>query len=194
MSALLIDEKSPENTAELLRPSMLEWVDGEAKEAEPMGQFAVSVAATLLEYISPQVRKASVGRGFVEASFLLSVEPRLVRIPDFAVVLRDQLSQHEAHPTQQNDFAVYPFAPYLAVEVVSPSNLALGIDHKILDYLNHGVQVVWLVYPETERVQVTTSLDSIRVVTGDQELTLEGILPEFRLKVSELFAAARTDA
>ena len=39
-------------------------------------------------------------------------------------------------------------SPLLAVEIVSESNTAREIDGKIEEYLAHGAQEVWVVYPE----------------------------------------------
>ena len=43
----------------------------------------------------------------------------------------------------------WPFAPDLAVEVVSPNDRVANVHAKITDYLAAGTRLVWLVEPET---------------------------------------------
>jgi Uma2 family endonuclease len=45
-------------------------------------------------------------------------------------------------------------APALAVEVVSPADLAQELAHRVDQYLAAGVRVVWVVYPNTREVHV----------------------------------------
>ncbi len=44
--------------------------------------------------------------------------------------------------------------PLLAVEVLSPSDKAMRVLHKITDYLNAGARLVWVIDPETRQVVV----------------------------------------
>ncbi|MBC8099529.1 MAG: Uma2 family endonuclease, partial [Armatimonadetes bacterium] len=53
----------------------------------------------------------------------------------------------------------FPFAPDLAVEVVSPSNSELTLLRKVELYLANGSQAVWVVYPEAKVVYIYHSAD-----------------------------------
>lgn len=46
---------------------------------------------------------------------------------------------------------VLPFAPDLAVEVVSPSNSASEIQSKVKAYLEGGAYLVWVIYPDSKQ-------------------------------------------
>ncbi|MGH7588484.1 MAG: Uma2 family endonuclease, partial [Gemmatimonadota bacterium] len=61
------------------------------------------------------------------------------------------------------------------------------IHGKVMDYLDAGTGVVWVVDPGSRSVTVYRSRDHVRWVTGDEELDGEPVLPGFRLKLSELF-------
>ena len=45
-------------------------------------------------------------------------------------------------------------APDLAVEVISPNDLAKDLDEKLEDYLRAGVKLIWVINPETRTLQV----------------------------------------
>ena len=81
----------------------------------------------------------------------------------------------------------FPGAPDLAVEILSPSERAATIGAKVADYLTAGTRLVWVVDPDARRVSVHRSPLSVRVVSRDEELSGEEVLPGFSVKVSDLF-------
>lgn len=76
----------------------------------------------------------------------------------------------------------------LAIEVISPSERIGDIQSKVDDYLTHGTQQVWCVYPETERVDVHFADYSIKVHRKGNTLSGGEMLPDFALELSLLFA------
>ena len=76
--------------------------------------------------------------------------------------------------------------PDLAVEVISPSNNAADIHLKIMQLLNAGVGLVWIIYPETRTVEEHTSVGS-KTLLEDDMLVGGEILPGFEIRVGELF-------
>ncbi|HMO97391.1 MAG TPA: Uma2 family endonuclease, partial [Tepidiformaceae bacterium] len=79
--------------------------------------------------------------------------------------------------------------PDLAVEVVSPTDLAANVQKKALDYVRAGVPLVWVVFPETRTVEVFGSAAATRQLLHEADtLTGEDVLPGFSVPVAELFA------
>jgi len=78
-------------------------------------------------------------------------------------------------------------APDLAVEVVSPDDTADAIEDKVIEYLDAGTQLVWVVHPRTRTVTVYRSLKNVRVLTRDEMLDGDDVLPGFTVPVKELF-------
>jgi Uma2 family endonuclease len=77
-------------------------------------------------------------------------------------------------------------APDLAIEVVS-SETAEFLERKIALYLETGSQAVWVAYPK-HRTLWTHHADGIaRVLKEDQYLEEPGLLPGFRVLVSNFF-------
>lgn len=84
------------------------------------------------------------------------------------------------------DFSWYEIGPDLAVEVISPSNKASDIHLKVMQLINAGTRLVWLVYPESRTVVAHTSEGATTFPEND---TLSGgeVLPGFELRVGDIF-------
>ena len=103
------------------------------------------------------------------------------RAPDVAFVREDRLDFDGTR------FA--PLAPDLAVEVLSPSNTVSEIHDKVLDYLEAGTRLVWVVDPASRTVTVYRSRDEIRLLRADDEIDGADVLPGFHRRVAELFGS-----
>ena len=80
-----------------------------------------------------------------------------------------------------------PIPPDLAVEVVSPNDLATELDIKVEEYLNNGFALVWVVEPATRTVTIHRADGSLARLHAKDEITGETALPSFRCKVAEFF-------
>jgi Uma2 family endonuclease len=77
--------------------------------------------------------------------------------------------------------------PELAVEVVSLTNTFEEVVGKVSEYFTAGVQRVWIITPAEQRVYVYESPTQIKVLTVQEELRDEFLLPGFSLSLAELF-------
>ena len=100
------------------------------------------IARRLTEF----VKQHRLGEVTVETDFRLDAET--VRNPDVAMVTMAQLKQIDI------DRSPVDGAPALAIEVISPTNLAQDTRKKIRQYLVAGCQEVWGVYPELRLVEI----------------------------------------
>jgi Uma2 family endonuclease len=73
--------------------------------------------------------------------------------------------------------------PDLAVEVVSPRDLASELDEKLEDYQKAGVPLVWVIHPESRTVTIYRSDGSVSRLHQDDELSGEDVIPGFRCQV-----------
>ncbi len=158
-----------------------ELVAGEVIDLSPgsveHGKITLKAAFPLQTFL----RKHPLGELFGnDTGFLLSRNPDTVRGPDIAFVRRERLANLPRE-------GFFPGAPDLAIEVVSPNDLAQEVERKVQEYLTAGATLVWVLYPETRRVIVYRPSGEARVL-GEQD-TLEGtdVLPGFACKVEELF-------
>ncbi len=87
-------------------------------------------------------------------------------------------------------------APALAVEVVSPNDLAYEIDKNVEEFFAAGTQLVWVINPVIQTVRVYRLNGPGVILRAEDELTGEDVLPGFRCRVGDLFpssAAARSN-
>jgi Uma2 family endonuclease len=85
--------------------------------------------------------------------------------------------------------------PDLVVEIHSPSDLRSkaereATERKIIDWQNVGVRVIWAINPETKSVAVyhPNQLEPVQELGQlEDELECKDIIPDFKLKLSEIF-------
>jgi Uma2 family endonuclease len=103
-----------------------------------------------------------------------------VRRPDLSIFLGDLWGQLDM------DTIPVPFVPTIAVEVLSPSEIAIEVTRKIRDYLSSGSKEVWLLDHANGEVHVRTS-DGIRLLQGSDMLDTP-LMPGFAVNVAGLLA------
>jgi len=79
--------------------------------------------------------------------------------------------------------------PDLAIEIISPTNLAEEIDRKITDYSQSEVCLVWVFYPDSGRVYVYQSPTHVSILERTNTLDGGEVLPGFRLPIAGLYEA-----
>lgn len=141
------------------------------------------IVGTIYRALDAHARKHALGKVFVEAGFLLSVDPPTVRGPDVAF-LSDEKMGSAAVP-----IGFWRLAPDLAVEVLSPSNSAIEIQAKVLDYLAAGTRRVWVVDPHNQTVVVHDARHESRTLSTAEILAGDDVLPRFRIPLTDLFGA-----
>jgi Uma2 family endonuclease len=128
-------------------------------------------------------------KGYVvsnDTGVVLETDPDTVRGPD--VAWYEDVVRFEDLPEKWGDTL-----PRLAVEVLSPNDTAHYITEKVSDYLENGVEVVWVIDPETRTV-VIYSKTGVKKLTDKDSLTGADVLPGFRCKVADLFVLPDTPA
>ena len=158
-----------------------ELVHGELIRMPPPGPRHGEVAGEVYWQLRNYLIQNPIGRVYMEVGFLLSRDPDLVRAPDVSFVRADRL------PPETERDRYYPFAPDLAVEVVSPSDRTSATLDKVMDYLDAGTPLVWVIHPGRRIVTVYYPDRTARVLGQGDELDGGDVLPGFRLPVAEIF-------
>jgi Uma2 family endonuclease len=162
-------------------PKRLELVRGELIEMAPTGALHGDVAGEIYYYIRHYVKLHHLGHvSAAETGYELAREPYTVRAPDVGFITRERAPV----PTPER---YWPLAPDLAVEVVSPSDRAQDIREKVLDFLNAGTRLVWIVYPQARTIDVYRPGQDVQVVGLDGSLSGDDVLPGFTLSMQQLF-------
>jgi Uma2 family endonuclease len=103
------------------------------------------------------------------------------RIPDIAFVAAARF------PVEGEPEGIWPMAPDLAVEIISPHDLYERVISKVEEYLAAGVQQVWLISPEHKTVTIYSSPTHTTILTEADDLVSEELLPGFRCRIADLF-------
>jgi Uma2 family endonuclease len=77
--------------------------------------------------------------------------------------------------------------PDLVVEVRSRNDTLAAVERKVRDYLTAGVRVVWVPDPERHTVTEYRQGHEPRVYAEDDTLTVEDVIPGFRMAVRDVF-------
>jgi Uma2 family endonuclease len=100
-------------------------------------------------------------------------------IPDVAYILYAR----QPKPSRE---AYNPNPPDLVVEVLSPSNDDDKMRVKITNYLLVGV-MVWVINPETREVEIYKPGHKVKILTENDVLDGDDVLPGFTLAVKDVF-------
>jgi Uma2 family endonuclease len=116
-----------------------------------------------------------------ETGFRLTENPDTVRAPDVSFIARDRVATHGVPE------GYWPFAPDLAVEVISPSDRFDEVLTKVQEYLRAGTRLVWVFHPRTKTVTVYRANSEVQLLQGHDELSGEDVVPGFHCRVMEFF-------
>ena len=137
----------------------------------------------LLFRLHPFVVAHDLGRVFGDGlSYIISRDPDLVRVPDLSFISKARLPR-AGMP------GYVPFAPDLAVEIVSPNDRANDVCAKVTEYLDGGTRLVWVLWPEFRSVSVYGAGEVVRELGEEDELDGGEVVPGFRARVGDLFEA-----
>ena len=158
-----------------------ELVRGVVVREPPAGFEHGRIANRILYLLTGFVEEHGLGEVLAsETGFVLFEEPPTVRAPDAAFVAEGRVPS-PAPP------GFGRLTPDLAVEVIPPSNTVAEFHAKVMDYLDAGSRLVWVMDPATRSVTVYRSRKEIRLLSGADELDGEDVLPGFRVVLEELF-------
>jgi Uma2 family endonuclease len=181
-------EKPAYDAAQLLEMTdqkQFELVNGMLVEQHVSGESS-HIAALLIGLLTPMISPGKLGYLFgADCGFRcfgsVTGDFDRVRRPDVAFIAAGRITR------EGYEAGYVPVVPDLAVEVVSPNDLAHHLNEKIDDYLRAGIKLVWVIDPGTKTVEVhrPDGSDS-RLRKGDQ-LSGEDVIPGFECQVENLF-------
>lgn len=166
--------------AEGLRPRDWEIVAGELVRVHEVSQEGGGVWARLAARLVPFVTARGLGHVPVCGRFLLREQPRTERRPDLAFVRAERIRQRPIPD-------LFPGAPDIAIEVLSPSDPVGDAAAKARDYLAAGAEEVWLVNEGFQAITVFRRGVAPRSCSPGEVLESPTLLPGFALALEELF-------
>jgi Uma2 family endonuclease len=158
-----------------------ELIKGEIIEQMPTGHLHGYLEFLIANLLFNFVRKHNLGRVIGgESGVYTSRNPDTVRGMDVAYISHGRFAR-------ASHTGFLDVAPELIVEIMSPNDRWIDIQEKLAEYFGIGVQIVWLIDPQMEQVHVYRSLDDVRRLTAENELTAPEILPGFSVPIAEIF-------
>lgn len=140
------------------------------------GDIAMSIALALGQFL----RTNPIGRLVAaETGFVLFTNPDTVRAPDVAFVRHDRIPD-----PMPRGYA--PFAPDLAVEVLSPDDRPGEVLAKVADWLKAGTRLVWVVDPDRRLARAYRADGTMAEIGENGALVGEDVLPGFGCVLSEV--------
>jgi Uma2 family endonuclease len=115
-----------------------------------------------------------------ETGFLAHRDPDVLLAPDYAFYAYDKLP--DGMPA-----SFIPVPPDFAIEVISPANSAMEMMIKVSHYLEVGVRLVWIIFPQQEKVVVHEPGTGAITLGSNDTLTGGDVLPGFRLDLARIF-------
>ena len=160
-----------------------ELVRGELVEVPPatypQALLVVAVVLRLHQFVAERRLGEVFGDGL---GYIIARDPDVVRVPDVSFIAGERLPAEGIQ-------GFVPFAPDLAVEIVSPGDRAEDVYGKVREYLTAGTRLVWVFWPKYWAVSVYEPGGVTRELGPDDELDGGELLPGFRVPVAELLEA-----
>jgi Uma2 family endonuclease len=159
-----------------------ELVEGEFRMMSPAGGRHGRVAMNCGRLLANHVDEHKLGVVYApETGFILARDPDTVRAPDVAFVSAARV------PEISDESAFIPFAPDLAIEVISPNDSFSGVEEKAFSWLNAGTRLVLLVDPANETVHVYRAADEIAVFGKGDVFSASDVVAGWQIVVEKLF-------
>ncbi len=159
-----------------------ELVRGEVIEVPLAGYSHGATCSCVAGKLGAFVDAHDLGDVVIDTGFRLAADT--ICGPDVAFMSQQNL----ATITESDKYL--PFAPDLAVEVVSPGDTASEVQDKVDLYLDAGTRLVWIMYPTLQHVVVHRADRTSKTVLRDGIVDGEDVLPGLKIAVVDLFPQA----
>ena len=164
-----------------VRDKSTELVRGRLVVREPPSTYHGRVQSNLNFRVGGFVHAHRLGAVFgQDTGFKIASNLDTVRAPDLAFVSRER-----AMLISPRGYAA--LAPDLVAEILSPDDRPGEVLEKVGEWLEAGVQIVWVIDPGRKVARVYRSDGSVTLVASDGGLDGERLLPGFSCALGELF-------
>jgi Uma2 family endonuclease len=150
-----------------------ELVRGELVEVPTAGYPHAQLVRALQRLLDRFAVEHRLGEVFGDGlGYIIARDPDVVRVPDVSFIAGARLPAEGIQ-------GFVPFAPDLAVEIVSPGDTASEIEQRVRDWLDGGASMVWVVYPSAPSLTAYRSDRSARHHGPRDEVEGGDVLPGF---------------
>lgn len=159
-----------------------ELVDGILRRMSPTGKRHGKVTVSITSPLDQHVRSNRLGEVYgAETGFIIASNPDRVLAPDVSFVSSKRVEEI-------GDIETFiPGAPDLVVEVVSPSDSFSDVEEKVWAWLEAGARMVIVANPRKKTLTIYRTRTHIKVLTIDDSLSGDDVVPGWELPVKNIF-------
>jgi Uma2 family endonuclease len=150
--------------------------------------ISANVRSNLYATLDDFVRSRDLGEVILRGRYAV-FEPEFSgsRMPEIMYISKDKYSRFLTESAQIKTEG-HVCVPQLAIDVMTRLNFYTRVQKRVHEYLEDGVQLVWIVNPIQFKVMVYTSqTHHANILSSDDALDGQDILPGFTLPISDLF-------
>lgn len=147
----------------------------------PTGRRHGNLQSRISKVLQTQGEEQGHGQAFSETGVVLSKGPDSVAGPDAMFVTMRSM------PLRELPEGYLETIPELVIEIRSKNDNAAYLNRKVTMYLRIGVQVVWIVEPDSRTVVEHRPNFAAKTFSVADTLTCDDLIPGFRLPLAELF-------
>jgi len=169
-------------------PAMYEVWDGELRIMPPTGEVHGSLESRLSGVLL--IHGEWEGHGRVaggEVGVVIDTEPTTLFGADVVFCSSDQL------PIRRSPEGYLLTAPAIVAEVRSKNDTVKEIRQKVQRYLDAGVRLVWVADAEKQTITAHRAGAEPQVLSRDDVLTAEGIIPSLQFPIRRLFEGLESE-
>jgi Uma2 family endonuclease len=123
-------------------------------------------------------RKKKLGICF-DSSTCFKLPSKALRSPDVSWIKNERWAQL----TSEEKKRFPPIAPDFVLELMSPSDYIQDLREKMLEYMENGVQLGWLINMKNQQVEIYRQGKEVEILDSPKTLSGEDILPDFTLNL-----------
>jgi Uma2 family endonuclease len=166
--------------ARLLEQVDYELYDGKLR-TRPMGAKSSWIGGRIYGFLFTFLAENPLGHIFISDCGYTCFPKNNLRKPDVSFIRLGRLEEEEI----PSGWLTIP--PDLAVEVLSPGDVADEMDKKVQEYLKAGVRLVWEVHPASKTVIVHRLDGTITAIKETDSLDGEDVVPGFTVPLARIF-------
>ncbi len=159
-----------------------ELVRGVLKQMSPAGAEHGRIGAFLCTHLTNHAQLNRLGYTYnADTGFKITLNPDTVLAPDVSFVTRERAQ------TIRDMRKYLPFAPDLAIEILSPSDSYSETVEKVDEWIAAGTRAVVLVDPRRKRVTIYRSQTQVVELKEGESLEVPEVVPGWSVAVAEIF-------
>jgi Uma2 family endonuclease len=105
------------------------------------------------------------------------------RSPDSSWILKSRLEEFSKEQLEK----FLPLCPDFVIEMTSPSDSLSSTQEKMLEYIENGAQLGWLIHAKTKQVFIYRPNEDVEILENPTKVSGEPLLTGFELDLTEIW-------